>query len=75
MIVIDALAVLNMLPRTSASTAVETFLFDPNQSLHAHQLRGMEVAQVPRRCATRGRRVISAAFSVSCSKDSGQAEN
>jgi len=44
-IVIDALAVLNMLPRTSASAAVETFLFDPNQSLHAPQLPGVEPAR------------------------------
>jgi predicted nucleic acid-binding protein len=53
-IVIDASAVLEVLPRTSASAAVETFLFDPNQSLHAPQLPGVEVAQVPRRYATRG---------------------
>lgn len=51
MIVVDASAVLETLLRTPASTAVESWLFAPSQTLHAPHLLDVEVAQVVRRYA------------------------
>ena len=54
MIVVDASAVLDMLLRTPAARALEKWLFDPEQTLHAPHLLDVEVAQVIRRYAARG---------------------
>ncbi|WP_428485693.1 type II toxin-antitoxin system VapC family toxin [Rhodopila sp.] len=54
MIVIDASAVLEALLRTPAAKAVEKWLFDPLQTLHAPYLLDVEVAQVVRRYAANG---------------------
>jgi predicted nucleic acid-binding protein len=54
MIVVDASAVLDVLLRTPAAKAVEKWLFDPEQTLHAPHLLDVEVAQVIRRYAARG---------------------
>jgi predicted nucleic acid-binding protein len=54
MIVVDASAVLEVLLRTPAATAVEKRLFDPSQTLHAPHLLDVEVAQVVRRYAANG---------------------
>ena len=54
MIVVDASAVLDALLRTPAAKAVEKWLFDPEQTLHAPHLLDVEVAQVIRRYAARG---------------------
>ena len=54
MIVVDASALLEALLRTSAAIAVEKFLFDSSQTLHAPHLLDVEVAQVIRRYATNG---------------------
>ena len=54
MIVIDASAVLEALLRTPAATAVERWLFDPGQTLHAPHLIDVGVAQVVRRYAGHG---------------------
>ncbi len=54
MIVVDASAVLEVLLRTPAATAVEKRLFDPSQTLHAPHLLDVEVAQVVRRYAASG---------------------
>jgi predicted nucleic acid-binding protein len=54
MIVVDASAVLEALLRTPAAQAVEKWLFDPRQTLHAPHLLDVEVAQVVRRYATNG---------------------
>ncbi len=51
MIVVDASALLEALLRTPAAEAVERWLFDPRQSLHAPHLLDIEVAQVVRRYA------------------------
>jgi predicted nucleic acid-binding protein len=53
-IVLDASAVLEVLLRTPAAAAVERYLFDPDQSLHAPHLIDVEVAQVLRRYANAG---------------------
>ena len=49
MIVVDASAILEALLRTPAAKAVEKWLFDPRQTLHAPHLLDIEVAQVIRR--------------------------
>jgi predicted nucleic acid-binding protein len=54
MIVVDASAVLEALLRTPAASAVERWLFDPSQTLHAPHLLDVEVAQVLRRYAASG---------------------
>ena len=54
MIVLDASAVLEALLRTPAAKAVERWLFDPEQTLHAPHLLDVEVAQVLRRYAASG---------------------
>jgi predicted nucleic acid-binding protein len=51
MIVVDASALLEALLRTPAAQAVERWLFDPEQTLHAPHLLDVEVAQVIRRYA------------------------
>ena len=51
MIVVDASAMLEVLLRTPAARAVEKWLFDPRQTLHAPHLLDIEVAQVIRRYA------------------------
>ncbi|WP_428539408.1 type II toxin-antitoxin system VapC family toxin [Rhodopila sp.] len=54
MIVVDASAVLEALLQTEAAKAVERWLFDPEQTLHAPHLIDVEVAQVLRRYAAHG---------------------
>jgi len=54
MIVVDASAMLETLLRTPAARAVEKWLFDPSQTLHAPHLLDVEVAQVVRRYAANG---------------------
>ena len=54
MIVVDASAVLDALLRTPAAKAIEKWLFDPEQTLHAPHLLDVEVAQVIRRYAAKG---------------------
>jgi predicted nucleic acid-binding protein len=54
MIVVDASALIEVLLRTPAATAVEGRLFDPRQTLHAPHLLDIEVAQVVRRYAAKG---------------------
>ena len=54
MIVVDASAMLEALLRTPAARAVEKWLFDPRQTLHAPHLLDIEVAQVVRRYAAKG---------------------
>ncbi len=51
MIVVDASALLEVLLRTPAATAVEVRLFDERETLHAPHLIDVEVAQVIRRYA------------------------
>ena len=54
MIVVDASAVLEVLLRTGAAPAVESRLFDPQETLHTPHLLDVEVAQVIRRYAANG---------------------
>jgi predicted nucleic acid-binding protein len=54
MIVVDASAVLEALLRTPAAKAVEKWLFDPRQTMHAPHLLDIEVAQVIRRYSAKG---------------------
>ena len=54
MIVVDASALLEALLRTPAAKAVERWLFDPRQTLHAPHLVDVEIAQVIRRYAANG---------------------
>jgi predicted nucleic acid-binding protein len=54
MIVVDASALLEALLRTPAARAVEGWLFDAAQTLHAPHLLDVEVAQVIRRYAANG---------------------
>jgi len=54
MIVVDASALLEALLRTPAARAVEKWLFDAEQTLHAPHLLDVEVAQVIRRYAANG---------------------
>ena len=54
MIVVDASAALELLPRTPDAAAVERRLFSPGQTLHAPHLIDVEVAQVLRRYAASG---------------------
>lgn len=54
MIVVDASAMLEALLRTPAAKAVEKWLFDPRQTLHAPHLLDIEVAQVIRRYSANG---------------------
>jgi predicted nucleic acid-binding protein len=54
MIVVDASAMLEVLLRTPAAKAVEKWLFDPRQTLHAPHLLDIEVAQVIRRYSANG---------------------
>ena len=54
MIVVDASALIEVLLRTPAAIAVERWLFDPRQTLHAPHLLDVEVAQVVRRYAAKG---------------------
>ena len=49
MIVVDASAALESLLRTPAAEAVDSWLFDPTQMLHAPHLIDVEIAQVLRR--------------------------
>jgi predicted nucleic acid-binding protein len=49
-IVVDASALLEVLLRTTAAEAVERYLFDSRETLHAPHLLDVEVAQVLRRC-------------------------
>ena len=51
MIVVDASAVLEVLLRTSAATAIEDRLFAGSRTLHAPHLLDVETAQVIRRYA------------------------
>jgi predicted nucleic acid-binding protein len=53
-IVVDASALLEVLLRTPAASAVEDRLFAPGQTLHAPHLIDVEVAQVIRRFAANG---------------------
>jgi predicted nucleic acid-binding protein len=53
-IVVDASALLEVLLRTPAATAVERRLFEPGETLHAPHLIDVEVAQVVRRYAAAG---------------------
>jgi predicted nucleic acid-binding protein len=52
--VVDASALIEVLLRTPASTAVESHLFASGQTLHAPHLLDIEVAQVIRKYAARG---------------------
>ena len=54
MIVVDASALLEVLLRTKGAEAVEAWLFEPSQTLHAPHLVDVEIAQVIRRYAARG---------------------
>jgi predicted nucleic acid-binding protein len=54
MIVVDASALIEVLLRTPAARAVESWLFDPRQTLHAPHLLDIEVAQVVRRYEAKG---------------------
>jgi predicted nucleic acid-binding protein len=54
MIVIDASAMVEALLRTPKAQAVDQWLFDPGQTLHAPHLLDVEVAQVIRRFAAAG---------------------
>jgi predicted nucleic acid-binding protein len=54
MIVVDASAILEALLRTPAASAVERWMFEPSQTLHAPHLLDVEVAQVVRRYAANG---------------------
>lgn len=54
MIVVDASAALETLLQTSAASAVEKWLFDPAQTLHAPHLIDVEITQVLRRYAATG---------------------
>ena len=54
MIVVDASAMVALLLRTSAATAVEARLFDSPQPLHAPELIDVEVTQVLRRYSIAG---------------------
>jgi len=53
-IVIDASALLEVLLRTKAATAIEKRVFDSRQTLHAPHLIDVEVAHVLRRYASAG---------------------
>ena len=53
-IVVDASALLEALLRTPAATAVDRWLFEPGQTLHAPHLLDVEVIQVVRRYAANG---------------------
>lgn len=55
MIVVDASAVLEILLRTPAAVDVEARFFRAGETLHAPHLLDVEVAQVLRRYAVRGR--------------------
>jgi predicted nucleic acid-binding protein len=50
-IVVDASALVEVLLRMPASSAVQQWLFDPRRTLHAPHLIDIEVAQVVRRYA------------------------
>jgi predicted nucleic acid-binding protein len=54
LIVVDASALLEVLLRTPAASAVERRLFDAGESLHAPHLIDLEAAQVLRRYAAAG---------------------
>ena len=54
MIVVDASALIEVLLRTPAASAIENLLFAPGQTLHAPHLLDIEVAQVIRRYAAKG---------------------
>ncbi len=54
MIVVDASAMIEVLLRTPAATAVEAHLFEPGETLHAPHLLDVEVAQVVRRYVANG---------------------
>jgi predicted nucleic acid-binding protein len=54
MIVVDASALLEALLRTPAAKAVESWLFDPRQTLHVPHLLDVEIAQVIQRYAASG---------------------
>jgi predicted nucleic acid-binding protein len=54
LIVVDASALIEVLLRTPAASAIENLLFAPGQTLHAPHLLDIEVAQVIRRYAAKG---------------------
>ena len=54
MIVVDASALIELLLRTQAASALENRLFAPGQTLHAPHLLDIEVTQVIRRYAAKG---------------------
>ena len=54
MMVVDASALLEVILRTPAAGAVETRLFNPQETLHAPHLLDVEIAQVIRRYAASG---------------------
>ena len=54
MIVVDASALIEVLLRTPAASAVENVLFAQGQTLHAPHLLDIEVAQVIHRYAAKG---------------------
>jgi predicted nucleic acid-binding protein len=54
LIVVDASALLEALLRTSAAKTVETWLLDPELTLHAPDLIDVEIAQVILRYAAHG---------------------
>jgi predicted nucleic acid-binding protein len=54
LIVVDASALIEVLLRTPAATAVENVLFAAGETLHAPHLIDVEVAQVIRRYAAKG---------------------
>jgi predicted nucleic acid-binding protein len=54
LIVVDASAALESLLRTPAAEAVDRWLFNPTQMLHAPHLIDVEIAQVLRRYETAG---------------------
>ena len=54
MIVVDASALLEALLRTPSAAAVDEWLFQPGQTLHAPHLIDVEIVQVIRRYAANG---------------------
>jgi predicted nucleic acid-binding protein len=54
LIVVDAAALIEVLLRTPAASAIETLLFTQGQTLHAPHLLDIEVAQLIRRYAAKG---------------------
>lgn len=61
MIVVDASAVLEILTRGPAASALEARLFAPDETLHAPELIDLEVAQVLRRFVMARRMTVALA--------------